>query len=284
MLNPGIHHVTVGDIAVTALNDGQFEAQTAYIQGVPGPEIEDMLRASFRAVPPRITISAFLLTIAGRHMLIDSGCGTAFGPDMGRVRRHLDTLGIAPADIARVLVTHAHIDHVSGLVDPEGKAYFPKAEIVLHQAETGFWLDAANEAKAEDKSGFVTARTALAPYGDRIITVADGAEGAPGVTCVHLPGHTPGHSGWLVASGSDQLLVWGDVVHVPGVQFARPEAGMGFDVDIGQGRATRARILDRVASDRTRIAGMHLDFPCFGHVARAGAGYAFHAEVWRPTA
>jgi glyoxylase-like metal-dependent hydrolase (beta-lactamase superfamily II) len=284
MRNPGIHHVAVGDVTVTALNDGQFEAQTAYIQGVPGPEIEDMLRAGFRAVPPRITVSAFLLATAGRHVLIDTGCGTAFGPDMGNVRRHLDTLGIAPAAISRVLVTHAHIDHVSGLIDADGRAYFPNAELVIHGAEPAFWLDAATAAKASDSSGFDTARAALTPYRDRTVTVADGGEGAPGVTCVHLPGHTPGHSGWLIASGGDQLLVWGDVVHVPGVQFARPEAGMGFDVDIEQGRATRARILDRLAAERTRIAGMHLDFPCFGHVARAGGGYAFHAEVWRPAA
>ena len=61
-------------------------------------------------------------------------------------------------------------------------------------------------------------------------------------------------------------------------------SGMGFDVDFAQAQATRARILDRVATEHARIAGMHLDFPCFGHVARAGSGYAFHAEVWRPTA
>lgn len=284
MRNPGIHHLAVGDITVTALNDGQFEAQTAYIQGVPADEIEAMLRARFRAVPPRITISAFLLTIGGRRILVDAGCGTAFGPSMGGLRVNLAALGVAQTQIDRVLVTHAHIDHVSGLVDADGKPYFPNADIVIHEAETGYWLDAETEAKAADKSGFITARTALAPYAGRITTVSNGAEGAPGVSCVHLPGHTPGHSGWLIASGDEQLLIWGDVVHVPGVQFARPEAGMGFDVDIEQGRRTRAQVLDRLATDRIRVAGMHLDFPCFGHVTRGGSGYAFEPDVWSPAA
>ncbi len=280
--NPGICHFRIGDITVTALNDGAFQAQTAYIQGVPANEIEDELRRTFRAVPPRITIGAFLLTIGGRHILVDSGSGTAFGPDHGNLRKHLVTLGIAQADIAKVLVTHAHIDHVSGLIDPEGAAYFPNAEIVLHEAEIDFWLNEANEAAAADKSGFVTARTALTPYLDRITTLHDGAEATHGVSCVHLPGHTPGHSGWMIASGTDALLIWGDIVHVPGIQFLRPEAGMGFDTDIAQGRKTRAGILERVTTDRTRIAGMHLDFPCFGHVTRSGTGYAFVPEVWKP--
>jgi glyoxylase-like metal-dependent hydrolase (beta-lactamase superfamily II) len=282
--NPGICHFQIGDITVTALNDGAFEAQTAYLQGVPAPEIEDELRRTFRAVPPRITISAFMLTIAGQHILVDSGSGTAFGPDHGNLRKHLKTLGIAQTDIAKVLVTHAHIDHVSGLVDPAGAAYFPNAEIVMHEAEPAFWLNESLEAAAADKSGFVTARSALAPYANRLSTVKNNAEGAPGVSCVHLPGHTPGHSGWMITSGSDSLLIWGDVVHVPGIQFLRPEAGMGFDTDIEQGRKTRARILDQVATDRTRVAGMHLDFPCFGHVARGASGYAFVAEVWKPVA
>jgi glyoxylase-like metal-dependent hydrolase (beta-lactamase superfamily II) len=282
--NPGICHFTIGDITVTALNDGAFEAQTAYLQGVPATEIEDALRASFRAVPPRITISAFMLTIAGQHILVDSGCGTAFGPGMGRLRTNLAALGVTPAEIAKVLITHAHIDHVSGLIDPAGAAYFPNAEIVLHEAETGFWLNEATEAAAADKSGFATARAALTPYQDRLSTVKDGAEGAPGVSCVHLPGHTPGHSGWMLNAGTDSLLIWGDVVHVPGIQFARPEAGMGFDTDIDLGRKTRAAIFDRTATDRIRVAGMHLDFPCFGHVTRAATGYAFVPEVWKPVA
>ena len=99
---------------------------------------------------------------------------------------------------------------------------------------------------------------------------------------VQEPGHTPGHSGWIVSSGGDSMLIWGDVVHVPGVQFARPEAGMVFDVDVEQGRASRARAFDMAATDRLRVAGMHLDFPTFGHVMRAGRGYAFVPEVWTP--
>jgi len=125
------------------------------------------------------------------------------------------------------------------------------------------------------------ARRVLEAYRGRVREVAAG-EVLPGVTVVPAPGHTPGHSGWLVASGGESLLIWGDVVHMPGVQFARPGAGMGFDIDGAQAIATRLRLMDMAATDRLLVAGMHLDFPAFGHVARAGESYAFIPEVWMP--
>lgn len=286
MRNPGIHHITIGDITVTALNDGAFEAKTEYLVGIPGHEAEDLLRGTFRAVPPRITVSSFLVTHGGRHTLIDAGGGSAMGPEFGHQRKHLADLGIQPADIARICVTHAHVDHVMGLVDDGGAAWYPNAELVIHEAEPAFWLNDEIAAKAPEaaKDAFNTAKRGLSPYLPRMRTVKDGGEAAPGISAVHLPGHTPGHSGWMITSGAEALLVWGDVVHIPGVQFARPEAGMGFDTDIELGRKSRVRIFDRVASEGLLVAGMHLDFPCFGHVARAGGGYAFVPEVWRPAA
>ena len=284
--NPGIHHFAIGDYTVTALNDGAFEAQTAWVAGVPAEECEALLRDSFRAVPPRITISAFLLSKGTDHTLIDSGCGTAMGPAFGNLRTHLKTLGIAPADIKRVLVTHAHIDHVCGLINEAGAAYYPNAEIVIHEAEPAYWLNPANEAAAPEgaKSGFHDARTSLTPYTRQTRTITDGATIIPGVTALHLPGHTPGHTGYKITSGTDSLLIWGDVVHLPGIQFARPEAAMGFDNNMDLGRISRRRAFDLATTERLRVAGMHLDFPCFGHVTRAGTGYSFVPEVWTPGA
>jgi len=284
--NPGIHHLRVGDVIVTALNDGAFEAQTAWVAGVPAEACEALLRKTFRAVPPRITVSAFLVTTGGEHMLVDAGCGSAMGPGFGKIRGHLATLGVSPADVTRVMVTHAHIDHVCGLVDDTGGAYFPNAELVIHAAEPAFWLNPANEAAAPEgaKDGFRVARRSLAPYEGRIRTLTDRGLAAPGMSLVHLPGHTPGHSGWTIASGNDALLIWGDVVHLPGIQFPRPEAAMGFDKDIEEGRRSRARIFAEAAERGLRVAGMHLDFPCFGHVVREGGGYGFVHEVWRPMA
>jgi len=284
--NSGIHHVSVGDIIVTALNDGVAEGSVDLLAGLPAAEAEALQRAEFRKLPPRLTISAFLLTIGGKHVLIDGGSGSAMGPGHGMLHTHLATLGIDPGAIDTVLVTHAHIDHVAGLIDDAGGARFPNAELVINATERDFWLDAGIAAAAPEpaRASFALATRCLTPYGNRTRTVTHGEAALPGVVVHHLPGHTPGHSGWMLSSGSDSMLIWGDVVHMPGVQFARPEAGMVFDVDTGQGRASRAQAFDMAATDKLRVAGMHLDFPTFGHVVRAGSGYAFIPEVWSPGA
>jgi glyoxylase-like metal-dependent hydrolase (beta-lactamase superfamily II) len=282
---PGVCHHTVGEMTVTALNDGAFEAAFAYLTHIPPDEAEALHRASFRAIPPRITISCFLLQTDARRILVDSGCGTAMGPGLGALGSSLLALGVQPGDIDTVLATHLHPDHIGGLVDSNGTALFPNAELVVHEADLRFWGDDATLAGAandQDRSFVQLARATITAYRDRT-RVLTGGEALPGISLVPEPGHTPGHSGWLIASGDDSLLIWGDIVHMPGVQFPRPGVGLGFDIDGDQAIATRRRIFDMVATDRLGVAGMHLDFPCFGHVAKAAEGYAFIPNVWTPT-
>jgi glyoxylase-like metal-dependent hydrolase (beta-lactamase superfamily II) len=189
---------------------------------------------------------------------------------------------VAPASVDTLLITHAHVDHVNGLLDDAGGALFPNADLFLHEAEAGFWLNKDVQAKAPEamQMYFGIAQRALAPYAARTTLIKDGAEVLPGVTAVFLPGHTPGHTGFRIASGDATLLIWGDIVHLPGIQFSQPRVGMVFDADSEQAYQTRLRILDMVATDRVMIAGMHLDFPTFGHVEKRGDGYAFIPGVW----
>jgi glyoxylase-like metal-dependent hydrolase (beta-lactamase superfamily II) len=283
--SPGIHHKRVGDVVVTAINDGMFEGSFALLANFPAAEAEALHHAAFRAIPPRFVINCYLIQTVGRLVLVDSGFGGAIGPAAGHLADDLLALGVAPADIDTVLCTHLHPDHVGGLVDSAGAAVFPNAELVVHQADHRYWGDDATLAGAnsDQDRGFVQlARATIAAYADRTRLLTAG-ETLPGISILPEPGHTPGHSGWLIASGSESLLIWGDIVHMPGVQFPRPEAGMGFDVDGAAAIATRQRIMDMTATDRLLVAGMHLDFPGFGHVVRAGGGYAFIPDVWSLT-
>lgn len=283
---PGVHHFAFGDIVVTALNDGMLGAPMLdffdFVTNVPRREAEAMHRAAFLAVPPRLAVNCYLVYLADRLVLIDGGCGAVFGPSLGRLAGNLAALGVKPADIDTVLVTHLHPDHVGGLVDAGGQAVFPNAELVVHAVKSAYWSDPAVLAAApegQEKQAVRLSLATIAAYRDRTRSVT-GGEVLGGVTAVPAPGHTPGHTGWLIASGGDGLLVWGDIVHLPGLQFARPDAGMAFDVDGALAIATRRRILDMAATDRLCVAGMHMDFPGFGHVVRAGSGYAFIGEPW----
>jgi glyoxylase-like metal-dependent hydrolase (beta-lactamase superfamily II) len=283
--SPGIHHKRIGDVVVTAINDGMFEGAFSMLANFPAAEAEALHQAAFRAIPPRLAINCYLIQTNARLILVDAGFGGAIGELAGHLADDLRALGVAPGDVDTVLCTHLHPDHVGGLVDGTGAAVFPNAELVVHQADHRFWSDDATLAGAttDQDRGFVQlARATITAYADRTRLLTSG-EALPGISIIPEPGHTPGHSGWLIASGSESLLIWGDVVHMPGVQFLRPEVGMGFDVDGTEAIETRKRIMDMTATDRLMIAGMHLDFPGFGHVSRAGSGYTFVPDVWTPT-
>ncbi|HEX4261263.1 MAG TPA: MBL fold metallo-hydrolase [Acetobacteraceae bacterium] len=277
----GTYSTKVGDATVTVLLDGMIEAPLDIIVNIPQEAAKAALDRHFRAVPVQIAISAFLVELDDERTLIDTGAGTLFGPTAGHVPALLRAIGVEPDSIARVALTHIHSDHAGGVLDAAGRPAYPNSELVIGEAEAAYWRNPA----AGDASNAMAAlaRAMTAAYGERLRLLPPG-EVARGIELVPLPGHTPGHSGCRITSGDDALLIWGDVVHVPGIQLAHPEASLAFDVDPALAWQTRARVFDMAASERLHVAGMHLEFPTFAHVARDGAGYRLVPDAWRPEA
>lgn len=276
---PGVHRLKVGGFEVTALLDGHLDiGRELFAKGDPG-EMDRLQEAAFLPKGPavRSPVNAFAVSSGDRLVLIDTGTASAMGPGLGHLPESLQAAGIDPATVDAVLLTHMHPDHANGLLTPQGVAAFANAEVLVAQAEAGFWLDDATlaQAPAGMKPYVEMARAAVKPYQSRLRTFAPGEEVMPGIGSVAAPGHTPGHTAYRVASGDAQLLVWGDIVHVAAFQLAHPDWSIGFDSDPNQAMTTRQRMLDMVAAERMAVAGMHLPFPGLGHVARAGQGYAF---------
>src|ERR1700710_203814 len=273
---PGVYHRKIGDIVVTAISDGYLDGDLDVMRNVDLEKAHQVLQEAFRPAR-RTSVNAFLIHSKGRLALVDPGSGNYLQPTAGFVQRNLAAAGIDPKSIDTVLLTHMHPDHSAGLTDmTTGERLFPNAELVMHENESAHWFDDGAMAKVDERSAklyFQAGREQVAPYKNRPRLFRQG-EVFPGVTTGRSLGHPPGHTAYLVASGNEQLMIWGDTVHVPEVQTAFPQAGMAFDTDLAAAATSRKRMFDRVCADNILIAGMHLHFPAFSRLARRGDAYA----------
>jgi glyoxylase-like metal-dependent hydrolase (beta-lactamase superfamily II) len=279
---PGVYHRRFGDIVVTAISDGYLDAVYDFARNIEPAEAERILKQAHRPAPPRVSVNTFVIHSAGRKALVDTGSQNSMGPTLGQMPKHLAAAGIDPKQIDTILLTHMHPDHSNGLTDGSGAAIYPHVELVVAERDVAHWFDDAAMAKATERQKmrfFRWAREQIAPYQNQ--RREPKGEVFPGVTAVPLYGHTPGHTGYLVSSKGEQLLIWGDIVHMPDIQTQRPDVYMEPDVDGQAAIATRKRTMDMVANDRLLAAGMHMHFPGFLNLnKRANGGYELIPEVW----
>ena len=266
----------VGAATVHVLSDGFIPIGPDMLIGVTPEEFAALLEKAHIApdVHPS-AVNAFLVEVADRRILIDAGTGEIFGPTLGKLPTVMSALGIDPASIDTVVFTHLHGDHIGGTVSPDGNPYV-NASLRVASADIDFWTSDEMQAQAPDafKAAFDLARAALGGFAERVEPFGSGETTiAPGLTTVPLPGHTVGHTGLMLESEGDVLLISADILHVPAVQLAMPAVTIGFDTDQDMARETRMKTMDMVAADRVMMGGSHIALPGLGYLEIEGDGY-----------
>ena len=282
---PGFYRFKVGSFTVTTVHDGFFARPLeGFVRNAPLADVQAVLRDAF--LPQDRLVIPFTVTFldTGRDLVVfDSGNGvTAPTATNGRMIANMRAAGIDPARVTRVVMSHFHGDHVNGLLNAEGAAAFPNAEVIVPEAEIAWWGDASNETRSPEgqRATFANSARRLGPYASRMRRIGPDAEVIPGVRSVAAYGHTPGHTCYHIADGADQMMFVADTTNRPELLARRPDFHIVFDFDAVAAEATRRRIYDRVATDRIRVTGYHFPFPANGYLAKEGSGYRFVAADW----
>lgn len=259
-----------GSYDVLILDDGVFEAPLDVLIHAHGQAARDEAVAHWGKPKVSIPVNCFALKGTDGITLVDAGTGPSWGEALGHAPAAMARAGIAPAQVERVLITHLHGDHALGLFDGD-HARFPKAEIIVPETDFGFFGDEANRAQTPQnrQGGFAVTAAVKKHYGGRIHPAPAGTV-RPGITLVPLPGHTVGHSGYLI-EGEQSLLLWGDALHLSDLQAAVPEIGFVYDFDAATALASRRAILERAAREGWLVSGGHIEG--FRRVIENGAGY-----------
>jgi glyoxylase-like metal-dependent hydrolase (beta-lactamase superfamily II) len=276
---PGWYRMMLGDFEVTALNDGAFPMDLVkLISNITPKQLDEDLSRSFLTNPVEASVNGFLINTGTKLVLIDTGAGIFFGPTVGKLVNNLAASGYRPEQVDEIYITHMHLDHVGGLIK-DGKMAFPNAVVRASQPEADYWLSKAKmaAAPAAGKDGFVNAQQALGPYvaAGRFKPFNGDVQLVPGIRSVAAPGHTPGHTLYVVESGGEKLLVWGDLMHAATAQFPDPSVSLQFDMDLPAAVEQRKKVFADAAEHRYWVAGAHLPFPGIGHLRTNGSGYTF---------
>lgn len=263
----------LGDGSVTAVSDGYLQVDFELLANVDDAECREIQQKACPGELNAVHINTFLVQLKGKKILIDSGAGGIKGWGGGLVN-NLAMLGVKPGDIDAILLTHAHPDHIGGLVNSRGEAVFPRAELLISQDEYNYLEGDKNFAAVSDrvKGNFLLARSVFKQYQSNLRLIDEG-EVLAGIYAIPLKGHTPGHTGYSVEGGDKSLLIWGDIVHFPHIQLLKPDVSIAFDYDPQLAAKTRARILDRVSSDHLLVGGMHFGLNGFGYIQKLKTGY-----------
>ena len=290
---PSFYRYKVGDIQVTVVSDGKnvFKLEDSFITNAKKEEVNAALEKAFM---PRdmmtIYFAPLVINTGGKLIVLDTGTGPAANVSSkganGLFAANMAAAGFDPKAVDMVVISHFHADHVNGLLTADGTPAFPNAEVLVPATEWKFWMDDGEMSRASagrmqnlfknNRNVFETAlKKKVTPY-------EWGKEVVPGMLAVETAGHTPGHTSYVLSSGSDKVFIQSDVTNNPNPFATNPGWHAFFDQDADMAEKTRRRVYDMVAAEKLQVQGFHYPFPGLGNVVKDGDGYRVIPTPWNP--
>ena len=290
---PGFYRYKVGSLEVTVVTDGarSFPLPDNFINNAYRDQINAALEQAFM---PRdkitLVFNPIVVNTGSKLIVIDTGYGAAEGArpgaTHGQFQKNLAAAGIDSKDIDTVIISHYHQDHVDGLLAADNSPAFANAEIMVPAAEHKFWMDDGEMSRAPKgrmEGLFKNNRRIFSGEILKRLKLYDsGKEIAPGVTAVSTPGHTVGHTSYVLASGNDRVFVFSDVTNRPELFVHNPGWHAFFDQIPDMAEQSRRKTLDMLVADKMMVQTFHAPFPGNGYMEKDGPSYRFVPAAWNP--
>jgi glyoxylase-like metal-dependent hydrolase (beta-lactamase superfamily II) len=286
------YRYNVGSHQITVVNDGVTVVPRPdnYVPNASKEEVSKAFADNYMPADKATqSYSPMVVNTGAKLIVIDTGLGPAtYESSKGKLGQFQTNLAAAEIDrnnVDMVIISHFHGDHINGLLMADNKPAYPNAEIMVPATEWKFWMDDGEMSKGVGnpilENSFKNARRVFDALGRKVTPYDAGKEIAPGITSVASPGHTPGHTSYIVASGSDKLLVQVDITAGAAFLFVKnPDWHLQFDVDKPLAVQTRRKLYDMAIAEKMPIQAFHAGFPGLVNVEKDGNGYRWIPAFW----
>jgi len=284
---PAFYRFELGAFELTVLSDGPLHFGPPQGGVFEDTSKDEMMRVLTENHLPTHDVTldqnALLINTGDKLVLIDTGLGIVrmMGEDSGRLLANLKAAGVDPKDVDAVFLTHAHPDHCFGLLAMDASPAFPNAQIYMAQADYDFWTDETKLTHPQLSQMIVGGRRHLLPLRERMTFIKDGQDVLPGIQAIAAPGHTVGHTAFMITSHGVSICNVGDIAHHHIISVETPRKAFSYDTDGRQAVETRMKAFQMLTALRIPLIAYHFPWPGIGHVDKYGDGFRYFPTPMR---